>query len=207
MILINKKFKTLEDLNSKIFEEILSLIGVKKSSNLILSGGNSPRYLFKSISQNKRYFNEATFLMSDERVVDIEDPFSNEGEFIKLSNISNDNLISLRDKEIIQKLNNISSYEIAILGMGEDGHFASIFPNCINTSSALNSQNKIVAFEDKHLDYPRISLSLNEILKAEKIILIASSKRKQSTLRDKKDLPIHHLLQRASYKLSIFNCD
>ena len=207
MILINKKFKTLEDLNSKIFEEILSLIGVKKSSNLILSGGNSPRYLFKSIAQNKRYFNEATFLMSDERVVDIEDPFSNEGEFIKLSNISNDNLISLRDKEIIQKLNNISSYEIAILGMGEDGHFASIFPNCINTSSALNSQNKIVAFEDKHLDYPRISLSLNEILKAEKIILIASSKRKQSTLRDKKDLPIHHLLQRASYKLSIFNCD
>ena len=207
MILINKKFKTLEDLNSKIFEEILSLIGVKKSSNLILSGGNSPRYLFKSIAQNKRYFNEATFLMSDERVVDIEDPFSNEGEFIKLSNISNDNLISLRDKEIIQKLNNISSYEIAILGMGEDGHFASIFPDCINTSSALNSQNKIVAFEDKHLDYPRISLSLNEILKAEKIILIASSKRKQSTLRDKKDLPIHHLLQRASYKLSIFNCD
>jgi len=207
VILINKKFKTLEDLNSKIFEEILSLIGVKKSSNLILSGGNSPRYLFKSIAQNKRYFNEATFLMSDERVVDIEDPFSNEGEFIKLSNISNDNLISLRDKEIIQKLNNISSYEIAILGMGEDGHFASIFPNCINTSSALNSQNKIVAFEDKHLDYPRISLSLNEILKAEKIILIASSKRKQSTLRDKKDLPIHHLLQRASYKLSIFNCD
>ena len=207
MILINKKFKTLEDLNSKIFEEILSLIGVKKTSNLILSGGNSPRYLFKSIAQNKRYFNEATFLMSDERVVDIEDPFSNEGEFIKLSNISNDNLISLRDKEIIQKLNNISSYEIAILGMGEDGHFASIFPDCINTSSALNSQNKIVAFEDKHLDYPRISLSLNEILKAGKIILIASSKGKQSTLRDQKDLPIHHLLRRSSHKLSIFNCD
>ena len=44
------------------------------------------------------------------------------------------------------------------------------FPDCINTSSALNSQNKIVAFEDKHLDYPRISLSLNEILKAGKII-------------------------------------
>tara|TARA_B000000437_G_C11662401_1_gene312085 strand:- start:608 stop:1231 length:624 start_codon:yes stop_codon:yes gene_type:complete len=207
VILINKKFKTLKDLNSRIFEEILSLIEVKKSSHLILSGGNSPRYLFESIAQNKKYFNEATFLMSDERVVDIEDPSSNEGEFIRLSNISNDNLISLRDKEIIQKLNNISSYEIAILGMGEDGHFASIFPDCINTSSALNSQNKIVSFEDKHLDYPRISLSLNEILKAEKIILIASSKRKQSILRDQKDLPIHHLLQRSSNKLSIFNCD
>ena len=207
MILINKKFKTLKDLNSRIFEEILSLIEVNKSSRLILSGGNSPRYLFKSISQNKKYFTEATFLMSDERVVDIEDPCSNEGEFIRLSNISNDNLISLRDKEIIQKLNNINSYEIAILGMGEDGHFASIFPDCINTSSALNSQNKIVSFEDKHLDFARISLSLNEILKAKKIILIASSKTKQSTLRDRRDLPIHHLLKRSSNKLSIFNCD
>ena len=105
MILINKKFNSLQDLNSAIFEEILSLIEVKKDSRLILSGGNSPRYLFRSISQNKKYFNEASFLMSDERVVDFEDPCSNEGEFIRLSNISNNNLVSLRDKEIIQKLN------------------------------------------------------------------------------------------------------
>ena len=53
MNLINKKFKTIEDLNSNIFKEILSLMEVNKSPHLILSGGNSPRYLFKIISQNK----------------------------------------------------------------------------------------------------------------------------------------------------------
>ena len=178
MNLINKKFETIEDLNSKIFEEILSVIEVNKRSRFILSGGNSPRHLFKIISQNKKNFNEATFLMSDERIVNIDDQNSNEGEFIRLSNIPKDNLISLHDKWITKKLKNIISYEIAVLGMGEDGHFASIFPDCINTSKALNSQNNIILFEDEHLNFSRITLSLNEILKSKKIILIASSKNK-----------------------------
>ena len=207
MNLINKKFETIEDLNSKIFEEILSVIEVNKRSRFILSGGNSPRHLFKIISQNKKNFNEATFLMSDERIVNIDDQNSNEGEFIRLSNIPKDNLISLHDKWITKKLKNIISYEIAVLGMGEDGHFASIFPDCINTSKALNSQNNIILFEDEHLNFSRITLSLNEILKSKKIILIASSKNKQYVLEQQNGLPIHDLLKKSSKRLSIFSCD
>ncbi len=207
MNLINRKFETIEDLNSKIFEEIQSVIEVNKRSHFILSGGNSPRHLFKIISQNKKNFKEATFLMSDERIVNRDDQNSNEGEFIRLSNIPKDNLISLHDKWITNKLKNIISYEIAILGMGEDGHFASIFPDCTNTSKALNSQNNIVLFEDEHLNFSRITLSLNEILKSKKIILIASSKIKQSVLKQQNGLPIHDLFKRSSKKLSIFSCD
>ena len=207
MNLINKRFKTIEDLNSKIFEEILSIIKANNRSLFILSGGNSPRHLFKIISQNKKNFQEATFLMSDERIVDVEDPNSNEGECIRFSNISKYNLISLHDREITQKLKNISSYDIAILGMGEDGHFASIFPDCINTSEALNSKKNVVSFEDAHLNFSRKSLSLNEILKSKKIILIASSKSKQSVLKHKSGLPIHDLLKRSSSRKTIFNCD
>ena len=207
MNLINKKFKTIEDLNLNIFKEILSLMEVNKSPHLILSGGNSPRHLFKIISQNKKYFKKATFLMSDERIVDVEDPNSNEGEFIRFSNISKYNLISLHDREITQKLKNISSYDIAILGMGGDGHFASIFPDCINTSEALNSKKNVVSFEDAHLNFSRKSLSLNEILKSKKIILIASSKTKQSILKYQSDLPVHYLLKKSSNKISIFSCD
>ena len=207
MNLINKEFKTLQDLNSEIFNEILSVLNRQKKGRFILSGGNSPKYLFKSISKNKKYFKESTFLMSDERIIDIEDPESNEGEFLRLSDISSENLISLRDIEIMRKLNDIDYYDIAVLGMGEDGHFASIFPNCLNTNVAINSQSNIISFEDRHLDFPRISLSLNEILKSKKIILIASSKSKQSILRNKKNLPIHYLLQKSSQNLSIFNCN
>ena len=207
MNLINKKFKKIEDLNSNIFEEILSLMEVNKSPHLILSGGNSPIYLFKMISQNKKYFKGAIFLMSDERIVDTEDPNSNEGEFIRFSNISRDNLLSLHDKRITQKLKNISSYDIAIVGMGEDGHFASIFPDCKNTFKALNSKINLVEFEDEHLNFSRISLSLNEILKSKKIILIASSKTKQSVLKYQSGLPVHYLLKRSPNRLSIFSCD
>ena len=144
---------------------------------------------------------------SDERIVNIDDLNSNEGEFIRLSNISRDNLISLHDEGIAKKLKNFTNYDIAILGMGEDGHFASIFPNCSNTSKALNSHNNIVIFQDEHLNFSRVTLSLNEILKAKKIILIASSKNKQSILKHESGLPIHYLLKRSSNKLSIFYCD
>jgi 6-phosphogluconolactonase len=205
--LINKKFKTLDDLNEDIFEELLALSKMQSSPCFILSGGNSPRPLFRRISQHNEYFKKAIFVMSDERVIDIENSSSNEGEFLRLSNIAKDNLISLRNKKIIQKLNDISSYDLAVLGMGDDGHFASIFPDCLNTFDAINSQNNIISFEDEHLDFERISLSLNEILKAKKIILIASSKNKQSILSNNKSLPVHHLLNKSPDKIFIFSCD
>lgn len=204
---INKRFKSLEDLNLRIFNEILAIVKAKNNPCFILSGGNSPKYLFKSISHNLRYFNQSTFLMSDERVVDYDDPNSNEGEFLRLSNVPNENFVSLRGKKVIPKLKNIRFYDLSVLGMGSDGHFASIFPDCVNTSTALNSYQSVIFFEDKHLNFMRISLSLNEILKSKKIILIASSINKQSLLNDKSGLPIHQLLEKASNKLSIFNCD
>ena len=207
MNLTNKSFITLEDLNLEIFREIQAIAEVKNSPCFILSGGNSPKYLFKSISNNLRYFNQSTFLMSDERIIDSEDPNSNEGEFLRLSNVPNENLISLRDKKIIQKLKRIRSFDLSVLGMGMDGHFASIFPGCINTSRALNSDQSIISFEDKHLNFMRISLSLNEILKSKKIILIASSINKQSLLNVKSDLPVYQLLNKASNKLSVYSCD
>ena len=207
MNLINKKFKSIEHLNAEIFEEILAIIKIKNSPYFILSGGNSPKYLFQNISKNPNYFNLSTFLMSDERIVEIEDSYSNEGEFLRISNIPKENLISLRGNKIKSKLNNISSYDLSVLGMGIDGHFASIFPNCKNTSLALNSKQCTISFKDKHLNFKRISLSLNEILKSKKIILIASSSEKQAVLKDQAALPVHQLLKKASNKLSIFKCN
>ena len=207
MNLINKRFETLQDLNSRIFEEILSITKAEKRPKIILSGGNSPKMLFKLISKNLHYFDNTTFLMSDERIVDIKNPNSNEGDFLRISNISKEKLISLRDKNLIQKIKHISSYDLSVLGMGEDGHFASIFPNCINTNLALNSKKRIISFDDNHLSFMRISLSLHEILKSKKIILIASSLDKQALLNDQIELPIHQLLKKASNKLLIFNCN
>lgn len=207
MNLINKRFKSIELLNAEIFKEILAVIKIKNSPCFILSGGNSPRYLFENISQYRSYFNQSTFLMSDERIVEIDDSNSNEGEFLRISNIPMRNIISLRERNIISKLKKISCYDLSVLGMGVDGHFASIFPNCKNTSFALNSKQAIISFEDKHLNFMRISLSLNEILKSKKIILIASSYEKQEILKDQAGLPIHQLLKKASNKLSIFNCN
>ena len=207
MNLINKRFKSIEHLNAEIFKEILGVIKIKNSPCFILSGGNSPRYLFENISQYKSYFNQSTFLMSDERIVEIDDSNSNEGEFLRISNIPKDNLISLRENKIISKLKKITSYDLSVVGMGADGHFASIFPNCTNTSLALNSKQSTISFEDEHLNFMRISLSLNEILKSKKIILIASSLEKQMILKDQAELPIHQLLKKASNKLSIFNCN
>ena len=113
---INKRFKSLEDLNLRIFNEILAIVKAKNNPCFILSGGNSPKYLFKSISHNLRYFNQSTFLMSDERVVDYDDPNSNEGEFLRLSNVPNGNFVSLRDKKVIPKLSDASDGDQEVLG-------------------------------------------------------------------------------------------
>ena len=85
--------------------------------------------------------------------------------------------------------------------MGDDGHFASLFPDMVNDFSAFNTKAepeilKISSHGDPFL--PRITMNFSLILKSEFIILLVKGAKKQNTL-DKslndKSFPIHYLLK------------
>ena len=85
--------------------------------------------------------------------------------------------------------------------MGTDGHFASIFPFMSNLDEAIDSTDPVIRVDSGYPEVPRITLSLNEILKSKKMVLLITGQEKVDLLKTKRDnassLPIDALIEKA----------
>ncbi|MEK9649378.1 MAG: 6-phosphogluconolactonase [Gammaproteobacteria bacterium] len=190
-----------------LFSEIAFLSKHNAFYNIILSGGSSPITLYKKLGTSSISFANFQFVLSDDRRVPILDPLSNEGMLNQSIGLKQDfKLISLHSKDISKKLSAIPSYKLAILGMGLDGHFASIFPGMSNLDNALTSSESIELVEDGFPEVPRITMTLTEIDKAERIILLVTGQEKLDLLlhlTQRTNLPIKNLIIKTQPKLII----
>ena len=200
-------FNSKDLLDDFLFHKLSDISQSGNFHSIILSGGSSPVSLYKKLGNSSLSLSNLQFVLSDDRRVSIDDPLSNEGmlnETIGL--VESFNLLSLHSNEIEQSLNSIPVYELAILGMGLDGHFASIFPEMSNLDKALTSLGPIEMVDDGFPEVPRISMTLNEIDKAKEIILLISGQEKIDLLLNltvDSNLPIKYLIERTKHKLLI----
>ena len=92
-------------------------------------------------------------------------------------------------------------FDITLLGMGEDGHFASLFPDMINQNEAfdLNASPKILITPPQGNPLiPRITMNLSLIMESLNIILLVKGKAKQNIFekaKKEKKFPIHYLIK------------
>ena len=97
-----------------------------------------------------------------------------------------------------------------LLGMGEDGHFASLFPSLIKSNKEyfdLFSEPDIFFTEPMGSPcHSRVSMNLSMILQSENIFLLVSSKKKYDILKQAefdKTLPLYFLLNQTKKKINI----
>ena len=92
------------------------------------------------------------------------------------------------------------SPDIGILGMGEDGHFASLFPAMLDIDLAFNPEAKPKVISTAPMGNPKVSrftMNLSMILGIQTRILLIVGERKKSILQKALagfDLPITRLL-------------
>jgi len=187
---IFKRFDSIEMLNEYVVNKLVRIIRSNPKAKIMLAGGNTPRPLYEKFNALGSQSDGCSFILSDERLVPVNNKLSNEGMLRKfLKNYDNSQILSLHDKEIKKKLREIPAYDIALLGMGLDGHFASIFPNMINLSEALSSNDPICNVNTGTPDVPRISLTMSEVLKAKIIMLLLADQEKLSIFEDALQTP------------------
>jgi len=76
--------------------------------------------------------------------------------------------------------NDLPRFDLILLGMGADGHVASLFPD----SEALHAKNRlVVADRVPKLDVPRITLTFPVLNHAANLIVLVSGREKSATLR------------------------
>lgn len=197
-----------------LIKKVLDKTSSKNKLNLIISGGESPKIFLKKLSKFQDNLKKINFYLADERLTNKKN-FSNLKNILSLVNKGKTKIkvILPTNKKIFLKSYK-KNYLISILGMGEDGHFASIFGISKKFDLLTNKKHKPnIYFTDK-LGKPfckRVTVNLSTILKSKKIFIILNNKRKKNLVRkalkekNSKKYPVYLLLKYAKKKISFFN--
>ena len=186
-----------------ISDSLNSSIENEGSASLVVSGGSSPIRIYEELSNIDISWSRVFLTLVDDRFVDPDHKDSNQkllyNHFIK--NKAKDIKFFPLTKNFLKKTNFKKPFDITLLGMGEDGHFASLFPDMINDNDAfdLNESPKILITPPQGNPYlPRITMNLSLIMKSINIVLLIKGKAKQDIFNKAKkdeDLPIHYLIK------------
>ena len=202
----------MKNISQTIFDKLEKDLCENGQSTFIVSGGSSPVQIFKDLSAMHAKWSDINISLVDDRVVDTNHDDSNEklvNNVLIKDEAKDANFISLcnQSKDL---LNLKRPFGIMLLGMGEDGHFASLFPKLIETNPEyfdLESDSEIFFTEPMgNPCHRRVSMNLSMILESKDIFLLVSSKKKSEVLnqaKSDKSLPLHYLLNQSKVDLKI----
>jgi len=188
-----------------------------KRFSFVLTGGVSPIKLYKNLAKIKKInWENIDFFIGDERYVNERSKSSNinlcKKYFLNKINISKKQIFNIptnsgsikKDTENYEKIikkylfNKKKSFDLILLGIGEDGHIASLFKKNINKNN-----KKYVDFVRKK-NFSRITLTIKCINQCNSIFLWAPGKKKslivKKILLDKKfKYPASYLRKRNNF--------
>jgi 6-phosphogluconolactonase len=158
-----KIFSTVENLSlyfAQTLAEYVSKTPEDRFFSLALSGGSTPKVVFEFITpnfKNKINWSKVIIFWGDERCVSPESDESNyktasesllnhipipDANIFRIKGEEDPDTEAKRYSEIVSKLipssNGIPQFDLIMLGLGEDGHTASIFPNNIHLFDSRN---------------------------------------------------------------------
>lgn len=192
--------------------------------NLAFSGGKSPISLFERLNRMDLAWEKTYISLVDERMVLSYHQDSNAklikdhllqreasvAHFTPLVQDFHDDAGVLDAKKILEFANH--SYrqpDFAVLGMGADGHTASLFPCAAELKNALNTDENIVLLTPKNAPHLRLSMSLKALESCQKLFLLIAGdeKRKifdQAVFEKKMELPISFILHSRKVQCDVY---
>lgn len=196
---------------SKIADHLSLAIAERDAASLIVSGGSSPMAIFKALTAMKIDWAKVTISLVDDRDVPADHKDSNElllQTHLLKGEIASTNFISLaRDPDKVAMI--ARPFDVMLLGMGTDGHFASLFPDMISDEAAfgLGAAPTILRTGIKGSPaHPRVTMNLAMILQSSHIYLLVNGGAKMEVFADAQhshDLPIAALLQQKITNIEI----
>ncbi|CAB16505.2 Putative 6-phosphogluconolactonase [Caenorhabditis elegans] len=185
-------------------EKLTYLLDQNGTVSIGVSGGSMPRVFSKailSLPQEQLNWKRIRIFMVDERNVDLDSEESNQGEYLRLfpnelrdvfvpMQIFKDPCltaqhyeISLRKYLLPEQLNNTARFDILFLGVGPDGHTASIFPGKERLEK-ITELNWVSVITDSPKPPPsRITLTLQTLQHAKNVAFIICGKQKAEIVR------------------------
>ena len=191
------------DLSQNINEILVETIKKRGRASIAVSGGSTPIPLFEALSNLDLDWSKVDLTLVDDRWVSSDHKDSNERlvrtHLIK-NKAANVNFIPLKNHSSTAKDGQVSSetalksltlpFDIVVLGMGTDGHTASLFPcsDEIKTAMDLNNNDCLVATMPTSATHERLGMTAKAIIDAKNVFLHLNGSSKLHTLEKAMDL-------------------
>jgi 6-phosphogluconolactonase len=222
-----------------IAADLAAAIALRGHATLAVSGGKSPVAMFEALRHCDIDWRKVTISLVDERLVPHDHADSNTGlvrQHLMHSRAASAKLLPLFDAvpdDLPKALDALAldanqrtealgkAIDVVVLGMGEDGHTASLFGGAANIAHALRTPERFAWTDPKPgpgvAPYPRLTLGLKAIAGARHIHLSIAGESKRSVLNaaraqiatdqaviDGKAFPIGLVLQQAQQPINVW---
>lgn len=209
-----------------IVQNLNDAIDEKGHASLIVSGGTTPKKLFACLSQSNLLWDKITIGLCDERWVESTHSDSNEKmvkEMLMINNASKATFVGM----VIEGLDAVSAeaasserikaslwpFDVVVLGMGEDAHTASLFPNTLQLKEAfdLHRDSVCISIEPPHYaPHTRMSLTLKALLSTKHLYLHFQGEHKKRVYDealngdDRNTMPIRSILKQSIKEVEVY---
>ncbi|OAM36328.1 6-phosphogluconolactonase [Eikenella sp. NML080894] len=199
---------------------------VQSRAVLAVSGGRSPVAFFEALAQVKLDWPNVTVTLVDERLVPPQHPDSNAAlvrrhllqhaaaaaHFLPLVNEQTD--VSDPAAALAETEAGFPMPDIAVLGMGTDGHTASLFPQAPQLAAAVSPdcRTKLVHTSPVTAAHERIGMSLNTLAAVPQLFLSIQGADKRAVLEQAaatatSEYPISLLLHQTNVRCEVYYID
>ena len=188
-------------LSDAIVQRLQAAITSKQAASLVVSGGSTPAPVFTCLSEADIEWSKVKVTLADERWVPPGDPDSNESlvrDTLLVKKASSAQFVSLfRDgisselavAEVAKDLQTMATpFTAVILGMGNDGHTASLFPDApgaqLSRAMDLHNVESLALMHPASVSQTRITLTRRALLDSEHRYLHITGDQKCQVLYD-----------------------
>lgn len=212
-------------LASEVAAKLSAAIAARGSASIAVSGGSTPKAFFEALSGKDIDWSKVTVTLVDERFVPADNARSN--HLLVATHLLKDRASaasfiplyydrpSIEDAAVAatEKTAAIGNpFDVAILGMGGDGHTASFFPHGNNLARALDLSGPrgIMTMVAEGAGEERLTFTFSSLSDARFLVLHIEGQGKKDVLdaanagSDEAEMPIRAVLNRAASPLEIF---
>lgn len=160
---------------------------------IVLAGGNTPRAIYTLLRRANTDWTRWQIYFGDERGVPREDPARNSAmaaaawlahvplEYTSIHAIPAERGASAAAQAYAQTLHDIGDFDLVLLGLGEDGHTASLFPGR-DWGIGADAPDTLAVFDAPKPPPQRVSLSAARLSRAHAVLFLVEGEAKRDAV-------------------------
>lgn len=186
-----------------VADYLASVLSTSAPQSIAVPGGKTPGPIFAHLAHRPLAWDQLSVTLTDDRLVPADHPASNFRLLTETLGGTGAKLAPLVEGAPV------ASFDLVWLGMGTDGHIASIFPGC---EPPADLPPQVVRTRPEPLPpeapFERLTLTLTALTQTRHLLFVVRGNEKRKVLEaaiaGTADLPITHLLRAARCPVHLF---